>query len=85
MGKAIVAARIEKIRQGLDTNEKALGHGIWESKVDHGPGYRIYFGREGRTVVILLMGGSKHRQDRDIKRAKVFWQDYLRRQNGKTF
>ncbi|MEW6057750.1 MAG: type II toxin-antitoxin system RelE/ParE family toxin [Bdellovibrionota bacterium] len=85
MGKAIVAARIEKMRQGLDTNEKNLGAGVLESKVDHGPGYRIYFRRDGRDVVILLIGGTKHRQSRDIKNAKKYWEDYLRSKYVKTF
>ncbi len=84
-GKAIVAARLEKMRLGLDTNEKSLGDSVWESKVDHGPGYRIYFGREGKDIVVLLIGGTKDRQDRDIEKAKEFWKGYLRRQDGKAF
>jgi putative addiction module killer protein len=52
-----------------------LGDGVFELRVDLGPGYRIYFGRKGRLVVILLCGGDKRSQVSDIKRAKRYWKD----------
>jgi putative addiction module killer protein len=83
VGQAIVAARIEKIRQGLESNEKALGDGVYESKIYSGPGYRIYFGKEGNAIVVLLCGGSKHRQAADIKQAKRYWLEYLESRHAK--
>ncbi len=50
-----------------------------EYRIDWGPGYRVYFGRDGETVVILLTGGTKQRQQRDIAKAKEWWADYKRR------
>jgi len=47
-----------------------------EARIDFGPGYRVYFGRDGEVVVILLCGGDKSTQDRDIRRAKEYWSDY---------
>ena len=50
-----------------------------EYRIDWGPGYRVYFGRDGETLVILLTGGTKQRQQRDIEQAKALWTDYKRR------
>ncbi len=77
MGKAIIAARLEKMRLGHEGNEKPLGKGVYESKIHFGPGYRLYFGKEGAHRVILLFGGSKKRQSEDIARAQEYWSDYL--------
>jgi len=54
-----------------------VGGGVFEARLDFGPGYRIYFGRDGRSVVVLLVGGSKGSQTKDIRRAQRFWQDYV--------
>lgn len=58
---------------------KALGEGVSEYKIDFGPGYRIYFGKDGDRLVILVGGGTKKRQQQDIARAKAVWSDYKRR------
>jgi putative addiction module killer protein len=55
---------------------KSVGGGVNEFRIDYGPGYRVYFGRQGRTVVVLLAGGTKKTQERDIKRAVEQWKDY---------
>jgi putative addiction module killer protein len=55
---------------------KGVGRGVFELKIDFGPGYRVYFGRDGREIVILLGGGTKTRQGRDISTAQVRWQSY---------
>ena len=55
---------------------KGIGEGIFECRIDFGPGYRIYFGKDGDTIVILLGGGTKKRQQKDIVNAKKFWKEY---------
>ncbi len=54
-----------------------------ECRIDFGPGYRIYFGRDGDTIIILLTGGTKKRQQRDIIAAHAYWQDYKRGKRGR--
>jgi putative addiction module killer protein len=58
---------------------KGMGEGVLEYRINWGPGYRVYFGRDGEALVILLTGGSKKRQPRDIACAKALWADYKRR------
>jgi putative addiction module killer protein len=60
-------------------NLKSLGNGIWEYKIDFGPGYRIYFAKDGSELIILLGGGSKKHQSKDIELSKQRWQDYKHR------
>jgi putative addiction module killer protein len=57
-------------------NTRALGTGVSELKIDFGPGYRVYYGEDGPTIVVLLLGGDKSSQERDIEKAKAFWEDY---------
>jgi putative addiction module killer protein len=64
------------------SNVKGVGGGIYERVIDFGPGYRIYFGKDGDKVVILLAGGTKKRQDTDIINAKERWQDYKQRKKA---
>lgn len=71
---ALVAARIERLGYGLIGDVKVFD-GIGELRIDYGPGYRVYFCRRGRIVYILLCGGTKRTQDRDIKRAKKMAQE----------
>jgi len=67
------------MEHGNFSNTKRLGGGVLESRIDFGPGYRIYFGREGDSIVILLGGGTKKRQQNDIENAKVLWKEYKKR------
>ena len=76
---AKVAAALERVAGGNLSNGKAVGNGVFEYKIDFGPGYRIYFGREGDRLVILLAGGTKKRQQEDIRKAKANWEDYRNR------
>lgn len=80
---ADTAARIiialSRLELGNTSRVKSLGGGLQEFKIDFGPGYRVYFGYEGRTIVILLAGGTKRRQDDDIARARDYWNDYRAR------
>jgi putative addiction module killer protein len=71
------------MEQGNLSNVKGVGEGVLEYRVDFGPGYRIYFGRDGEAIVILLTGGSKKRQQRDIEAAYVYWRDYKRTRRGR--
>ena len=64
------------MRAGNLGDYKPVGEGVFELRIDHGPGFRVYFGRRGREVVILLGGGDKKSQARDIKRAQELWRHY---------
>jgi len=76
---AKVAAALARMQQGNFSNAKGLGAGVYEYRVDFGPGYRIYFGKDGERLVILLGGGTKKGQQRDISAALARWQDYRKR------
>ena len=76
---AKVTAALYRLEQGNFSNVKGVGSGVFEYRVDFGPGYRIYFGKDGSTVVILLRGGTKKRQSHDIQSAGDAWADYKRR------
>jgi len=76
---AKVAARIDRLVQGNFGDYRALDGGVYELRVDWGPGYRVYFGRVGKVILLLLCGGDKTTQDRDIRRAKAYLQDYEKR------
>ncbi len=65
-----VATAIHRMEQGNVSNVKGDGAGVYEYRIDFGPGYRIYFGKDGDRLVILLAGGTKKRQDADISAAK---------------
>jgi len=70
-------ARVLRFETGNPGDHKAVGEGVWEARVDFGPGYRIYFGKEGPTLILLLLGGDKSSQAKDIARAQAFWNSYL--------
>jgi putative addiction module killer protein len=77
--QARVMVRVERLRAGHFGDCKPLRAGVWELRVDCGPGYRIYYARAGRRLVLLLLGGDKRTQDADISRAVEYWQDFQRR------
>ncbi|WP_235185795.1 type II toxin-antitoxin system RelE/ParE family toxin [Methylomarinum vadi] len=74
-----VTTAVHRMEQGNFSNVKGVGAGVYEFRIDYGPGYRIYFGKDGDRLVILLAGGTKKRQDADITTAKANWRDYKRR------
>jgi putative addiction module killer protein len=74
-----VTVALERIAQGHTSASKPVGEGVSEYKIDFGPGYRIYFGKDGERLVILVGGGTKKRQQRDIANAKAIWKDYKQR------
>jgi putative addiction module killer protein len=81
---AKVTTALVRLEGGNTSNVKSLGSGVHELKIDFGPGYRVYFGYDGLTVVILLAGGTKKRQDKDIETAKKRWADYKARKKKET-
>jgi putative addiction module killer protein len=76
VARAKVARALVRMEQGNLSNVKSIGEGVLEYRIDFGPGYRVYFGRDGEVLVILLTGGTKKRQQRDIEAAKEYWRDY---------
>ena len=76
--RARVQARILRFETGNLGDHKDVGAGVLEARLDFGPGYRVYFGRKGRELVLLLLGGDKGSQKTDIKRAQEFWSRYLK-------
>ena len=83
---AIAAAKVGtalyRLGQGNFSTVEGVGGGVFEAKIDFGPGYRIYFGKGGETVVILLGGSTKKRQSAAIAAAYKAWDDYKRRKKG---
>jgi putative addiction module killer protein len=75
--RARIQARVLRFETGNLGDHKTVGRGVLEARVMFGPGYRIYFGRDGATLVVLLVGGSKATQARDIRNAQKYWRDYL--------
>ena len=69
-------------RHGNLGDYRSVGEGVCELKIDYGPGYRVYFGQIGSTIVLLLCGGNKSTQEQDIRRAIEYWTDYRRRENA---
>lgn len=73
--RAIIRTRLDRVSLGNFGDSKLIkgGDGVWELRIDCGPGYRIYFGKKGKVVVVLLAGGDKGSQVRDIAKAKRYW------------
>ena len=80
---AKVAVAITRLALGNFSNVKGVGGGVYEYRVNFGPGFRIFFGKDGERLVILLGGGTKKRQQKDIEDAKAKWQDYKKRKPHK--
>jgi putative addiction module killer protein len=76
---AKIAVALKRMEQGNLSSAKSVGEGVLEYRINFGPGYRVYFGYDGKTIVILLAGGTKQRQQRDIEAAKTRWADYKKR------
>lgn len=78
---AKVVVAVTRLSRGNLSSVKGVGSGVYEYRIDFGPGYRVYFGKDGERLVILLGGGTKKRQQKDINHAVGRWQDYKKRKN----
>lgn len=76
---ARIDARIGRLEEGLFGDCRAVGGGVWELRIDWGPGYRVYYAQSGKHFLLLLCGGDKRTQKADIKRAMLYWKDWQRR------
>ena len=76
---AKVTTALTRLALGNFSNVKGVGSGVFECRIDFGPGYRVYFGKDGERLIILLGGGSKKRQQQDIGAAIASWQEYRQR------
>ena len=79
IAKARIIKRVDRLSRGGFGDCKPVGEGVWELRIDYGPGYRVYYSLIGKTVVLLLCGGDKRKQNTDIVRAIDYLQDYKRR------
>jgi putative addiction module killer protein len=75
--RARIQARVLRFETGNLGDHKSIGEGVWEARVMFGPGYRIYFAKEGRAIILLLLGGDKSSQTGDIRKARRLWKEYL--------
>jgi putative addiction module killer protein len=84
MTRAVIAKRLERMERGNFGDWKPVqgSKNISELRIDYGPGYRIYFAKKGPIIVILLSGGSKKTQTKDIQKAQQYWQDFKERYHG---
>jgi putative addiction module killer protein len=75
--KAQIQARVLRFESGNLGDHKSVGEGVWEARIMSGPGYRLYFGKKGHSIILLLLGGDKSSQARDIRKAQRLWEEYL--------
>jgi putative addiction module killer protein len=76
---AKVTTALIRLGMGNISKVKSVGGGVHECKIDYGPGYRVYFGMDGKELVVLVGGGTKKKQSSDIKTAALHWTDYKKR------
>ena len=82
--RAIIRTRINRVRLGNLGDCKSVGEGVRELRIKFGAGYRVYFRQEEDTIVILLSGGDKSSQNRDINQTQQYWKDYQRRDDDQN-
>ncbi len=81
-GKAKIKARLQRVALGNLGDCKSVGEGVSELRIDCGPGYRVYFGERDSTIILLLCGGDKSTQDRDIRKAKEYFSEFRTRDDA---
>ena len=77
-GRSVIRARLDRLEAGNPGDHRSVGEGVQELRIDFGPGYRVYYGEEGSTIVIVLCGGDKSSQEKDVRKAQEYWADYRR-------
>jgi putative addiction module killer protein len=80
--RARIKKRLDRVEIGNFGDYKAVGEGVYELRIDYGPGYRVYYGNIDLTIVLLLCGGDKDTQEGDIEQAKQFWNDFKQREDA---
>jgi putative addiction module killer protein len=81
--RARILVRVGRMTTGHFGDVKPVGHGVWEARIDWGPGYRIYYAQAGQRLILLLVGGDKRTQQADIERAHMYWADWQHRRKPK--
>jgi putative addiction module killer protein len=76
--RAKIRVRLDRVSLGNLGDCHGVGDGVQELRIDYGPGYRVYFGQVGSTIVLLLCGGDKNTQAKDIEQSKQYWNEYRR-------
>ena len=77
--KTAIIRRLNRMESGNFGDHEPCREGVWELRIDVGPGYRVYFARSGKAIILLLCGGDKRKQDADIKAACNYWKDWKKR------
>ncbi|HHC25422.1 MAG TPA: type II toxin-antitoxin system RelE/ParE family toxin, partial [Desulfobacterales bacterium] len=77
-----IFTKLDRVETGNLGDHKSVGNGVWEFKFHFGPGYRIYYGEIDNTIILLLCGGDKSSQKKDVKKAKAYWKDWLKRREA---
>ncbi|MEG3437990.1 type II toxin-antitoxin system RelE/ParE family toxin [Pannus brasiliensis CCIBt3594] len=80
-----IRSRLARVKVGNLGDSKSVGQGVFELRIDYGPGYRIYFGQDGLTLVVLLCAGDKSTQQQDIYQAQLYWRDYGNSQSTEDY
>ncbi|MCU0542404.1 MAG: type II toxin-antitoxin system RelE/ParE family toxin [Oscillatoriaceae cyanobacterium Prado104] len=75
-----IKSRLDRVEQGNLGDVKSVGEGVFELRINYGPGYRIYFGQVGLTIVLILIAGDNSTQEKDIRQAIAYWKDYEKRE-----
>jgi putative addiction module killer protein len=76
-----IKSRLDRVEQGNLGDFKSVGQGVFELRINYGPGYRVYFGQVGLTIVVILIAGDKSTQEQDIRQAIEYWTDYEKRES----
>ncbi len=82
MARQKIRIRLDRVRLGNLGKNRSVGEGVYELKINYDPGYRVYYGLDKKTVVLLLLGGDKSSQKKDISQAKTYWEDHKRRKKN---
>ncbi|TVP61262.1 MAG: type II toxin-antitoxin system RelE/ParE family toxin [Nodularia sp. (in: Bacteria)] len=82
IAKAKIKERLKRVSLGNLGDYKSVGEGVFELRINYGSGYRVYFGQIGTTIVLLLLGGDKSSQEKDIYKAQEYWAEYEESENA---